>query len=208
MLSQHKVVSTKVDKKEVFMLMTDDKRIKLANMTTAPYVALATMLICKGRRSSGNQFRHQMETRTILIDYGYVDSILHKAALVHDLIEDLDDFDRSLIISADSEGPAVYSLVLEVTRQKGEDKKDFLTRIREQGSPNAKLIKCADRISNMIAIGLGLNTDREFINRYCKETEDFILPIAREVDKDMYTELSDLVVSRRKLLTISGGDNT
>lgn len=188
------------------MLMTDDKRIKLTNMVTAPYVALATMLICKGRRSSGNQFRHQMETRTILIDYGYVDSILHKASLVHDLIEDLDGFDRSLIITADFEGPAVYSLVLEVTRKKEESKKEFLLRIREQGSLNAKLIKCADRISNMIALGLGLNTDREFISRYCNETEASILPIALEVDKDMYTELSDLVVSRRKLLTIAGGD--
>jgi GTP pyrophosphokinase len=186
---------------EAAMLMTDDKRINLANMVTAPYVALATMLICKGRKSSGNQFRHQMETRTILIDYGYVDSILHKAALIHDLLEDLEDFDHSLVIRADSEGPAVYRLVLEVTRKKGEIKNDFLLRVREQGSTNAKLIKCADRISNMIALGLGLNTERDFIKRYCNETEDFILPIARQIDKDMHTELSDLIVSRRKLLT-------
>jgi GTP pyrophosphokinase len=174
-------------------------------MVTAPYVALATMLICKGRKSSGNQFRHQMETRTILIDYGYVDSILHKAALTHDLIEDLEDFDRNLIIRADPEGPAVYSLVMEVSRKKGESKSEFLLRIRDRGSVNAKLIKCADRISNMIALGLGLNMEREFIKRYCDETEDFILPIARQIDKDMYTELSDLVISRRRLLTLSCG---
>jgi GTP pyrophosphokinase len=186
------------------MLMTDDKRIKLANMVTAPYVALATMLICKGRKSSGNQFRHQMETRTILIDYGYVDSVLHKAALIHDLIEDLDGFDHSLVIRADSEGPAVYRLVLEVTRKKGENKNEFLLRVREQGCTNAKLIKCADRISNMIALGLGLNTERDFIERYCNETENFILPIARQIDRDMYTELSDLVASRRKLLMPDG----
>ncbi|MDR2070826.1 MAG: hypothetical protein LBP81_05365, partial [Treponema sp.] len=179
--------------------MTEDKRIRLTNMVTAPYVALATMLICKGRKSSGNQFRHQMETRTILIDYGYVDSVLHKAALVHDLIEDLEGFDSSLIIKADAEGPAVYDMVMEVTRKTGESKSDFLLRIREHGSTSAKLIKCADRISNMIALGLGLNTERNFIERYCDETENFILPIALQVDRDMHTELSDLVVSRRKL---------
>jgi GTP pyrophosphokinase len=145
-----------------------------------------------------------METRTILIDYGYVDSILHKAALTHDLIEDLEDFDRNLIITADFEGPAVYNLVMEVTRKKEETKIEFLQRIYSQGSKNAKLIKCADRISNMIALGLGLNTKREFIKRYCDETEEFILPIAREVDRDMYTEISDLVVSRRKLLSPNG----
>ncbi|MDR0758714.1 MAG: hypothetical protein LBF74_01195 [Treponema sp.] len=185
--------------------MTDDKLIKLTNMVTAPYVALATMLICKGRKSSGNQFRHQMETRTILIDYGYVDSILHKAALIHDLIEDLEDFDRSLVIRADAEGPDVYNMVMEVTRKKGESKSEFLLRIREHGSTNAKLIKCADRISNMIALGLGLNTEQAFIKRYCDETENFILPIALQVDKDMHTELSDLVMSRRKLLTLNAG---
>jgi GTP pyrophosphokinase len=159
------------------------------------------MLICKGRKSSGNQFRHQVETRTILIDYGYVDAILHKAALVHDLIEDLEGFDVNLIINADEDGLAVYNLVLEVTRLKGEPKNDFLRRIYERGSWNAKLVKCADRISNMIALGLGLNTEREVIHRYCQETEDYILPIAQLVDHDMYTELADLVSSRRKLLT-------
>jgi GTP pyrophosphokinase len=182
------------------MLMTEEKRIKLATMTTAPYVALATMLICKGRKSSGNQFRHQVETRAILIDYGYVDSVLHKAALTHDLIEDLSGFDVNLLLAADAEGPEVYKLVMEVTRSEGESKPDFLRRILETGSSNAKLIKCADRISNMIALGLGLNTERAFVERYCDETEQYVLPIACAVDRDMCIELTDLICSRRKLL--------
>jgi GTP pyrophosphokinase len=182
------------------MLMNEEKRIKLATMITAPYVALATMLICKSRKSSGNQFRHQVETRAILIDYGYVDSVLHKAALTHDLIEDLNEFDENLLISADAEGPDVYRLVMEVTRRRGESKPEFLQRIHRTGSTNAKLLKCADRISNMIALGLGLNTERAFVERYCNETEQYILPIAREVDLNMYTELTDLIYSRRRLL--------
>jgi GTP pyrophosphokinase len=187
------------------MLMTEEKRQILANMVTAPYVALATRLIPKARKSSGNQFRHQVETRAILIDYGYIDAILHKAALTHDLLEDLEDFDVNLLINADADGPAVYKLVMEVTRQKGEDKPDFLRRIYERGSWDAKLIKCADRISNMIALGLGLNTEQTFIKRYCEETEKFILPIARLVDHDMCTELTDLIDSRRKLLNLNSG---
>jgi GTP pyrophosphokinase len=184
------------------MLMTEEKRQILANMVTAPYVALATMLIPKARKSSGNQFRHQVETRAILIDYGYISPVLHKAALTHDLIEELEDFDIELLRKADSDGPAVYELVMEVTRRKGEAKCDFLRRIYEQGSWNAKLIKCADRISNMIALGLGLNTEQAFIKRYCDETEEFVLPIARIVDHDMCTELTDLISSRRRLLNL------
>ncbi|MDR1972235.1 MAG: hypothetical protein LBQ46_09980 [Treponema sp.] len=187
------------------MLMTDEKRQILANMVTAPYVALATMLIPKARKSSGNQFRHQVETRAILIDYGYVSPVLHKAALTHDLIEDLEDFDINLLKNADADGPAVYDLVMEVTRRSGEEKPEFLRRIYQWGSLNAKLIKCADRISNMIALGLGLNTERAFIQRYCEETEKYVLPIARSVDLDMCTELTDLITSRRKLLSLDLG---
>ncbi|MDR3138459.1 MAG: hypothetical protein LBT95_02170 [Treponema sp.] len=182
--------------------MTEEKRQILANMVTAPYVALATMLIPKARKSSGNQFRHQVETRAILIDYGYVSPVLHKASLTHDILEDLEDFDVNLLKNADADGPAVYELVMEVTRQNGEKKPDFLRRIYERGSWNAKLIKCADRISNMIALGLGLNTERDFIQRYCTETEEYVLPIARMVDQDMCTELTDLISSRRKLLSL------
>jgi GTP pyrophosphokinase len=188
------------------MLMTDEKRQVLANMVTAPYVALATMLITKARKSSGNQFRHQAETRTILIDYGHISPVLHKAALTHDLIEDLPGFDINLLLNADSDGPAVYGLVMEVTRLPGESKPDFLRRIYLHGSRNAKLIKCADRISNMIALGLGLNIELSFIRRYCDETEEFIIPIAREVDVDMGTELTDLILSRRKLLSFSANE--
>jgi GTP pyrophosphokinase len=184
------------------MLMTEEKRQILASMVTAPYVALATMLISRARKSSGNQFRHQVETRAILIDYGYISPVLHKAALTHDLIEDLEDFDINLLRNADADGPAVYELVMEVTRRKDEEKGDFLRRIYQEGSRNAKLIKCADRISNMIALGLGLNTDRSFIKRYCDETEEFVLPIARQVDQDMCTELTDLIESRRRLLNL------
>ena len=39
------------------------------------------------------------------------------------------DFDSNLIINCDSEGPEVYKLVLEVTKQQGEPKNDFLRRI-------------------------------------------------------------------------------
>ncbi|MDR3161221.1 MAG: hypothetical protein LBU28_06360 [Spirochaetaceae bacterium] len=178
--------------------MNEDKKWELAHITTAPYMALATMLICKGRKSSGNQFRHQCETRAILIDYGYINSVLHKAALTHDLIEDLDNFDKSLLIYADFEGPAVYDLVLELTRKNDETKREYLRRLLERGSREARLIKCADRISNMKDIGF--YSEASFIERYCNETREYVLPIAETVDLDMRTELADLIESRMKFL--------
>jgi GTP pyrophosphokinase len=92
----------------------------------------------------------------------------------------------------------VYELVLEVTRDKNEVKSDFLTRIREHGSHNARVLKSADRISNMIS--LGFVNKPEFVARYTEETASYVLPIAESVDQNMLIELNCLVESRRNAL--------
>ena len=168
----------------------------------APYMEVATALIGKKRHAGGNMFRHQIDTMGILVDYGYIDSILLKASLIHDVIEDIPGFDKNEILKIEPDSSKVYDLVLEVTRKEGEKKEDFLRRIAKEGSKRAKILKCADRISNMIA--LGYVTDSEFIARYCKETEYFIFPIALMVNDKMYDELLWLTKTRSKYLEDSG----
>lgn len=175
---------------------------QLRDISLAPYMQLATGLIGKTRHAGGNMFRHQMDTLSILIDYGYIDSVLLKASVVHDTVEDIPDFDRNLIINADAEGLEVLNLVLEVTRRDDEDKRQFLKRILDTGSQKAKILKCADRISNMIS--LGYVTDPKFIERYCDETEYFLLPMALEIDFNMYQELINLIMTRRRYLEDGG----
>jgi (p)ppGpp synthase/HD superfamily hydrolase len=180
--------------------MTTEEMLRLKGTHLAPYMQLATTLIGKIREGGGNMFRHQLDTMATLIDYGYIDSVLLKASVVHDLIEDVPDFNHNLLLSVDYESPAVYNLVLEVTRLPRETKGDFLARIRENGSRYAKLLKVADRISNMISLGFVVNP--EFISRYTEETVQYIFPIAEEVDKAMLTELKSLVDSRRKYVSV------
>lgn len=182
--------------------MATEQMQQLRDMSLAPYMQLATGLIGKARHAGGNMFRHQMDTLAILIDYGYIDSVLLKASVVHDTVEDIVGFDRNLIINADEEGQQVLDLVLEVTRREDEDKKQFLRRILDTGSQKAKILKCADRISNMIS--LGYVTDPTFIERYCDETEYFLLPMALEIDFNMYQELITLIVTRRRYLEDGG----
>jgi len=185
-------------KTERSLKMNEEGLLQLKGIILAPYMQLATSLIGKARHAGGNMFRHQMDTLAILIDYGYIDPILLKASIVHDTIEDIPGFDQDLVKNADSDGLSVYDLVMEVTKREGEDKKDFLMRIINNGSQKAKVLKCADRISNMIS--LGYVTDSKFIERYCNETEFFILPMALEVDFNMYQELINLIITRRKFL--------
>ena len=182
--------------------MEQKAMLTLRDIYLAPYMQLATALIGKERRAGGNMFRHQLDTMTILIDYGYIDSVLLKASCIHDVVEDIPGFDTNSIINVDEEGEDVYRLVLEVTRRKEEDKPAFLRRIINEGSQKAKILKTADRISNMIS--LGYVTDPKFIERYCDETEFFIFPIALEIDYNMYQELISLVMTRRKYLEDSG----
>ena len=170
----------------------------LKGMYLAPYIHLATGLRGKARHAGGNMFRHQIDTMATLIDYGYIDSVLLKASIVHDVLEDIPDFNVNELLSIDSEAPSVYELVMEVTRRPGQTKPDYLQHIIRHGSQRAKVLKCADRISNMIS--LGFVNDPEFIKRYCNETEIYVFPIALEVNFDMYDELLYLVQSRLQYL--------
>jgi (p)ppGpp synthase/HD superfamily hydrolase len=179
--------------------MTTEEMLRLKGTHLAPYIQLATVLIGKTREGGGNMFRHQLDTMAILVDYGYIDPVLLKAAIVHDVIEDIPGFNHNLLLSIDYESHAVYELVQEVTRLHEETKAEFLTRIHESGSHNAKVLKVADRISNMISLGFVVNM--EFVSRYTDETERYIFPIAEIVDQSMLRELKALVESRRKNLT-------
>ena len=174
----------------------------LKGIYLAPYMQLATALIGKQRHAGGNMFCPQIDTMGIFLDYGYIDSVLLKASVIHDVIEDIPDFNRNQILEIDSESGQVYDLVMEVTKLEGQLKSDYLKRIIEKGSHRAKVLKCADRISNMIS--LGFVTDPAFIERYCEETEVFIFPIALDVNFEMYQELIRLVISRRQYLEDSG----
>ena len=181
--------------------MAQEEMIRLKNMHLAPYIQLATALIGKRRRSGGNMFRHQIDTFGILMDYGYIDSILLKASVIHDLFEAADGLPgvtREAIECIDADGPAVYALVQEVSIRVvdgvREPKSLYLSRVMASGSGRARLLKLADRISNMVS--LGFVTDRAFVERYVQETRTSILPHAAAINADMHRELSDLVSNR------------
>jgi len=179
--------------------MTTEDMMRLKGSHLAPYIQLATVLIGKSRYGGGNMFRHQIDTMAVLLDYGYIDSVLLKAAVVHDIIEDVPDFNHNTLLKIDFESHSVYELVQEVSRNPNESKGEFLERILDAGSWNAKVLKVADRISNMVS--LGFVNKMEFIKRYTDETERYVFPIAQIVNKSMLEELQGLVKSRRRYFT-------
>lgn len=177
----------------------------LASLTLAPYIVKATALIGVQRRSGSNMFRHQLSTMAILLDYKFIDPVLLKASVIHDLFENapgMPGVSEHEISAIDADGPAVYALVMEVTiRVFGgvrEPKDTYLRRVMEQGSTAAKILKLADRISNLTA--LGFVHDPAFVRRYLDETRRYLLPYAEAVNPHMFRELSDLIANRERLL--------
>ena len=180
----------------------------LRNVTVAPYIVKAMALIGVKRRGGSNMFRHQLSTLAILLDYKIIDPVLLKASVIHDLFEDaanMPGVTEDEIVRIDADGPAVYTLVMEVTRRTmdgvHESKSDFLVRVMQHGSPRARLLKLADRISNLTA--LGFVHDAAFVRKYIDETRAYVLPYAQAVNPDMYRELSDLADNRERSLTPS-----
>jgi (p)ppGpp synthase/HD superfamily hydrolase len=178
----------------------------LRNLVLAPYILKATALISVSRKVGGNQFRHAFATLGILLDYKYFDdSVLLKAALLHDLFEDRPETHMEEIRKIDADGNKVVELVLEVTKREKETKPEYLKRIRETGSRKAKILKCADRISNLTDLHLDTHTDRK-ISEYLDQTEGYILPMAKQVNPDMVIELTDLIAKRREMVRMMDKD--
>ena len=182
-----------------------DLEESLRNLTLAPYIVKAMALIGVKRRGGSNMFRHQLSTMAILLDYKVIDPVLLKAAIIHDLFEDavaMPGVTRNEIERIDADGPAVYALVMEVTVRTTdgvrEPKSEYLLRIMQRGSSRARLLKLADRISNLTA--LGFVHDPAFVRRYVDETRNYVLPHAQAVNADMFKELSDLTDSREQSL--------
>jgi (p)ppGpp synthase/HD superfamily hydrolase len=175
---------------------------KLKNLVLAPYIIKALALIGKQRGVGGNQFRHAMATMAILLDYKLFDDyVLLKASVIHDLLEDVPETNEFEIRIIDGQADRVLELVKEVTRPEGMPKETYLKRILEQGSHNAKLLKCADRISNLTDLHPDIYSD-EKITDYLDQTEKYVIPMAQQVSADMLIELTDLVTRRRKLVKI------
>lgn len=179
-------------------MKTDEQKLK--DLTLAPWILKATALIGVGRKVGGNTFRHQIATLGILLDYKYYsNSVLLKASLIHDLIEDVESTDINELRSIDFEANKVVDLVMEVTKAKDEPKPDYLKRVLKKGSFDAKTLKAADRISNLTDLNLDIYTESK-VGDYLDETEIYVLPMAKEVNKDMFIELTDLISKRRDLL--------
>ena len=96
----------------------------------------------------------------------------------------------------------MLKLVLEVTRRKTETKEEFLKRILFEGSDMAKVLKCADRISNLTDLHPDV-FDKDYIRNTIAFTREWVVPMAEQVNSDMLFELQDLLRRRETNMRFS-----
>jgi hypothetical protein len=183
--------------------MENTEKNALEKMILAPYVQKATTLRGKYRYVGGNQFRHALSTFAILLDYHYMDPVLLKASFIHDVFEDSTNVTADEIINLDSDGPEVYKLVMEVTRKNDETKDKYLERVLMHGSELARILKCADRLSNLTDLHTDI-FDKQFVLKYIEETKKWVIPMAKQVNENMLLELKDIIRRRESNMKISG----
>ncbi len=100
----------------------------------------------------------------------------------------------------DHDGPKVLKLVEEVSRRPGVSKIDYLKKILLHGSKEAKILKSADRISNITDLHLDIMIQEKMAD-YLEQTMTYIYPMAEKVNHYMAIEIMDLVERRRMYLT-------
>jgi GTP pyrophosphokinase len=183
--------------------MENAEKVELERMVLAPYIQKATALRGKYRFVGGNQFRHALSTFAILLDYHYMDPVLLKGSIIHDVFEDTKCVAPEEIINLDSDGPEVYKLVMEVTRNADQSKDQYLERVLTTGSKRAKILKCADRISNLTDLHSDI-FDKQFVLRYIEETKKWVYPMAMEVNHNMLIELKDIIRRREANIEVMG----
>lgn len=148
------------------------------------------------KRDNGTDYyNHCVDVANTLISFGITDEDVICAALLHDIIEDVEGYRRITIARMFNEN--IARLVMLVTKEHGVDYKqpEAINRYLEGilSDMNAAAIKTADRMHNMMTL-----EEKSFEARYRKamETKTYYLPFFKQ-SRYMYPRYENLFYAAR-----------
>ena len=148
------------------------------------------------KRDNGTDYyNHCVDVANTLISFGITDEDVICAALLHDIIEDVEGYRRITIARMFNEN--IARLVMLVTKEHGVDYKqpEAITKYIEGilSDMNAAAIKTADRMHNMMTL-----EEKSFEARYRKamETKTYYLPFFKQ-SRYMYPRYENLFYAAR-----------
>ena len=142
------------------------------------------------RDDGSDYYTHCVDVANTLLSYGIKNEDVICAALLHDIIEDVEGYKEITVEKLFNAN--VARLVSLVTKEHGKNYRDhknlteYIARIKSD--PDASAIKTADRMHNMMTLD-----QKSFDSRYRKalETKIYYLPFFKEC-RQMYTRYENL----------------
>lgn len=137
------------------------------------------------RKHGTMYYTHPLAVSELLKSKGYGEDY-QVAGLFHDLLEDTDASEEEILAYSNEQVALAVKLV---TKEKGYDMDEYMTRIKENDM--ARMVKLADRIHNLSEAKFA---SEKFQNKYIKETEKYFLDLAKGTvfEEDLIRELEAL----------------
>lgn len=116
---------------------------------------------------------------------------------LHDVLEDSDLTENDLVQKF---GDAIVKKVTIVTKTKGMDVKDYISRM-EQYEYNATIIKIklADRLHNVRSLENIVKTKPDKVKKYVDETKKYYLPLAKKYNIKLYKLIEEELSAIEKM---------
>lgn len=127
---------------------------------------------------------HPIQVSLILYNFGISDPVFHAAALLHDVLEDCDYTEETLLEAIGSR--EVVSIVVELTDPPNKGKEARIAKIERSRrlSLGARLVLGADMLANLIDIGDFPPWHKNIIMAYCLSN----ILLARSLDSNLNGE--------------------
>ncbi|VVB76658.1 HD domain protein [uncultured archaeon] len=127
--------------------------------------------------------------RMLLSEMGVRSADMLAASLLHDTMEDCGVKEEEL---AGAFGTGVSTIVKSLSMNFYASKEAYLEHLRD-APKDSKLLKVADRIDNLRNTYLGKNWTKERTAAYVRQTERYVLPLARPADIAELRRIIDLI---------------
>jgi (p)ppGpp synthase/HD superfamily hydrolase len=159
------------------------------------------------RRTNGNTYlgEHIYPVTLELLsipEVEYINEQLIIGALLHDAIEDDEDFNEEICLK--EFGKEILHILIPITKSKSDNSHELSQQEKynvnakylsglENAPFESKLIKLSDRYNNLSCCVSILETHPAKANRYIKETRELFLPFAKKYSEHFYFKLIHLL---------------
>ena len=136
---------------------------------------------------------HVIDVTIELLNRWIKDSQILSCAILHDILEDCGEFVSKEFLESQGIESKTVNAISCLTKEKGYDHKQYYEGIKI--NEISCIVKLADRLHNLWTMSWSFNVKK--IEKYIKETKEYIIPIAKYARKN-YIHNSSIIMSLKR----------